>query len=403
MKYLVLFTVLILIFSSYPVVTAQDAGPYHKEIRLGRGMVRSAAWSPDGTLLAVGGALGIWLYTPDFEDVGLLTGHTKAVYGLAFSPDGTRLASASHDSTVRIWDVAAQKELLKLEGHTGLVVTVAWSPDGTTLASGGYDGTVRLWNPETGALLLTLDGQTPWVQMVYWSDKQLISLGRDGTITIWQMDGWPDTPPQITRVLNSAHRLPLMVMEIPYGDDPLRVLWRNRDQSVEEQWVMSDGTTYPAVSSWITAHAAAREPLFGAKFALVDWDSTVEIVNAFTDGPVRMQPEHTDWITALAWSEDGRQLTAASLDGKLRVWDATTGAFVAISDGDLEPNPARAICPDGTRHTEIDINGLVRVVDSASNTVIAEFPGRVNAAAWSPDGSRLAVALRNGAIDIWGE
>ena len=121
-------------FTGYSYVAAQapDTGPYSLHFTLGRGMVRSVAWSPNGDVIAVGGALGIWLYTPELDDIGLLKGHTKAVYGLAFSPDGKRLASASHDMTVRIWDVETQTEQHTLEGHTGLTVAVAWSPDGST-------------------------------------------------------------------------------------------------------------------------------------------------------------------------------------------------------------------------------------------------------------------------------
>ncbi len=197
-----------------PTAAAQgpDTGPYTLQQTLGRGMVRSAAWNPDGSLIAVGGALGIWLYTPELEDVGLLKGHTKAVYGLAFSPDGKRLASASHDMTVRIWDVEAQTELHTLEGHTGLTVAVAWSPDGSTVASGAYDFTVRLWDAETGEAIRVLEGHTGWVNQVAFSPdgSQVISSGFDGTIRVWDattgdlLDTLPGTAAQWSRIHRAA-------------------------------------------------------------------------------------------------------------------------------------------------------------------------------------------------------
>jgi eukaryotic-like serine/threonine-protein kinase len=75
-----------------------------------------------------------------------LKGHTALVYGLAFSPDGTRLAAGCADSTIRLIDVATRQEVANLRGHTDYVHAVAWSPDGTRLVSGSGDFTVRVWD-----------------------------------------------------------------------------------------------------------------------------------------------------------------------------------------------------------------------------------------------------------------
>ena len=73
-------------------------------------------------------------------------GPRQYIRGIAFSPDGSRLASASTDRTVKLWDLAAGEEVLTLRGHTGGVFGVAFSPDVTFLASAGGDGTVRIWD-----------------------------------------------------------------------------------------------------------------------------------------------------------------------------------------------------------------------------------------------------------------
>jgi hypothetical protein len=74
-----------------------------------------------------------------------LKGHTGLVYSIAWSPDGTRLATASIDQTAKVWDAASSRELLTLKGHRSNVWTVSWSPDGTRLATGSLDGTAKVW------------------------------------------------------------------------------------------------------------------------------------------------------------------------------------------------------------------------------------------------------------------
>ena len=97
-----------------------------------------------------------WYYLKRLCHTDLLTlgGHTDAVNGVAYSPDGTRLASASSDGTVRVWDAITGQEVLPpLRGHTGEVYAVAYSPDGKKLASASHDKTVRVWDATTGKLI----------------------------------------------------------------------------------------------------------------------------------------------------------------------------------------------------------------------------------------------------------
>jgi len=111
----------------------------------------------DGSMLASAGqgfdnAIQLWDMKSGGTELSLITGHTDSINDIAFSPDGTKLASGSYDKSVRIWDVATGEELFYSLDHADDVTQVDFSPDGSLLASGGADGVVRLWDVATGQL-----------------------------------------------------------------------------------------------------------------------------------------------------------------------------------------------------------------------------------------------------------
>ncbi|MEV7008959.1 pentapeptide repeat-containing protein, partial [Streptosporangium sp. NPDC051022] len=116
------------------------------------GSARTVAWSPDGTLLASasgGKRAHIWDPTTGAL-IRTLGDRIGRVHTVAWSPDGTHLATGGDNGTVHLWDLATGTPTRTLEDHTGSVLPMAWSPDGTHLATGGDNGTVHLWDLATG-------------------------------------------------------------------------------------------------------------------------------------------------------------------------------------------------------------------------------------------------------------
>lgn len=161
-----------------------------------RDVVYDVSFSPDGTLVASAShdkTLRIWYLEEDLRPLKL-EGHTGPVTSLSFSPDGTQIASGSHDSTVRVWNTKNGKEKLVLKGHSNRVLSVCFSPDGSRIASSSLDGTVKVWDVGDAKESLTLTGHQGAVTDVSFSEdgRRLASGGEDGTVRVWdrfQPDG----------------------------------------------------------------------------------------------------------------------------------------------------------------------------------------------------------------------
>jgi WD40 repeat protein len=113
-------------------------------------------------------------------------GYSSSILGVAWSPDGKHIASASADQTVQVWDAVTGSTLLTFYGHTAGVNAVAWSPDGKHIASASDDKTVQVWDAVTGSTLLTYRGHTAGVNAVAWSPdgKHIVSVSNDRTIQV---------------------------------------------------------------------------------------------------------------------------------------------------------------------------------------------------------------------------
>jgi hypothetical protein len=117
-------------------------------------------------------------------------GHSDQVFGVAFSPDGTKLASCGADKFVKVFEIPSGKFLKSFEGHTHHVLDVGWKTDGKLLASAGADNAVKIWNYETGEQQRTIAGHTKQVTRLLFigTTPQIVTCSGDQTVRFWNVD-----------------------------------------------------------------------------------------------------------------------------------------------------------------------------------------------------------------------
>ena len=315
-----------------------EISPYEiATLRAHSEQINSVAFSPDGTLLASGP--GAWGYLPEDTTirlwdvrtrqlVGTLKGHTRLVTSVTFSPDGTLLASGGGwgDFTVRLWDVANREEIAILEGHPRLVTSVAFSPDGTLLASGGGwgDSTVRLWDVANREEIAILEGHTEGVNSVAFSP--------DGTL------------------LASGS-----------GDD-------NSSPDAE--------------------------------------DLTVKLWDVVSREEITTLEGHTDGVSSVAFSPDGLLLASGGgwHDSTVKLWNVMTRELVATLEGDMRGVRSVVFSQGGDILATGSEFYSIQLWDVGTRESIATFVGHVGgipSLAFSPTEATLASASRDGTIKLW--
>ncbi|MCC8977372.1 c-type cytochrome [Bradyrhizobium acaciae] len=284
------------------------------------GPVRAIAISGDGNSLLSGSfdtaAIRWSLKTESAEQV--LRFHSGAVNAVAFLKDG-RMVTAGADAKVAIWTLGRQQPDQVFEGHTAPVVSLAISPDGARLASASWDHTVRVWSLDDGAQQV-LEGHTQQVNGVAFTPdgRYLASVGYDRELRIWPLAGGTPNVIALESPLNAAAAAPDGEIVAGGADGKLHFLTTEGHESGEVQAGQRPIVAL-AVSPDGTSVAAAG---IGGSVALIDRKArTIAQTLADSGSPV--------W--AVAFLPDSATLLTGGADGKIRRWNARTGAVIGAS------------------------------------------------------------------------
>jgi WD40 repeat protein/serine/threonine protein kinase len=321
--------------------------------------VWSVAFSPDGSKLAAGdedGRLKLWDPVTG-QQLAVLSGHERGVWSVAWSPDGRKLATASDDTTAKLWDAATGQALATLKGHTNRVKATAFSSDGRRLATGSDDGTVKVWDTTTGSELTTIQGRAGWIRSLAFSpDGRMLATGFAGGAAKSSLKLWDATTGRELRAFPPLGA----VLSIDFSADGKRLAAGTKERS-----------------AWV-------------------WDANTGEELAIFRG-------HTSEVRAVAWSRDGRLLATGSADRTLKLWDAATGQELATLKGHLSQVWSIDFSPGGKQLATCSDDYTVKVWDIGivlEPNIVKSIGFRVVSVAFSPDGRRLA-AVGGNTARLW--
>ncbi|MGD2178569.1 MAG: BTAD domain-containing putative transcriptional regulator, partial [Anaerolineae bacterium] len=279
------------------------------------GGLTAAAWSPDGSRIATGGTDGlvhIWQLPDGSTSSGdavtgeilfTLSAHSKEVRGLAWSPDGERIASSSADGTVRLWDAATGEELVVLHGLLEDLRNVAWSPSGDRLIVGGGTS-LPVW--DVSRRRLRLSGHTDDVWDAQWSPdgRTIATTSYDGTARTWDA---------LTGQQQLALEHPAGVRFLAWSPDGTRLVTTCQDRFAR---------VWDAASGELLLRVSAPEDHFffvpswspdGSRFAAASVpDNVIRIFDTAT-GELLSSFGTGDWVHRLSWSPEGDRIVVGNL------------------------------------------------------------------------------------------
>jgi WD40 repeat protein len=384
----------------------------HQRLALVSQTVRSLAFSPDGSRLATGdtdNAVKIW-DTATGHEILTLRGHFDWVRDLAFTPDGHRLVSAGDDNKVLVWDARPLREGEKigqerftLTGHRNSVNTVAFQPEGTLLATGSADGTVKLWDTRTGREKRTLPMTLEKVHTVAFTpDGRGVAVAGQPPALLSILD--PLTGEVVRQVKGHGKG---RMLKVAFGPDGQTMATAADDGTV----LLHDAATGKVMGE-LAGHVRptydiAFHPDAG-KHLLASTDTmalSVRVWSTKSHTEVPAAPlSHQGLTSGVSFSPDGGLLATGGLDHMVRVWDTTTWKQVdrwrdqtgGVKCLAFSPTDGRLIAWGATDST-------VKVWQRESGEVVTlrGHTDMIHGIAFSRDGKQIASASGDGTARIW--
>jgi WD40 repeat protein len=417
-------------------VKVWDAHTGQEVLCLGRNTSASdnVCFSPDSRYLANGSSQEAKVWdTRTGQEVLTLRGHKGNVTSVCFSPDGQRLATAGSDGTAKVWDVsmstkdrqAGGKELLPLIGHTSGVWSVAFSPDGQRLVTGSGDNTAKVWDVREGQQFLALKGHTNRVSSLSFSpdNRHLASAGFDRMVCVWDVQTG-----QRVLALRGHREVVTSVCFSPDGKRLASAGGGGRDAQGKslpgevKLWDVQTGQQVLALkghTDFVTGVCFSPD---GKRLASASWDKTVRLWNTETGQEALSLKGHTAPVWSVCFSPlekgDSRAIgkhLASAGGAELKVWDVETGQQVLALRGHTGPVHSVAFSPDGKRlasasgfpenHVKVwDVETSTKGQQAGGQQVLAlvGHTARVWSICFSPDGSQMATASDDEqAVKVW--
>ena len=366
--------------------------------------------SQDGRLLAVAygppyekrslckGIIKIW----DWASESLLhnlKGHKGTVNAIALSAEGTHLVSGSDDTTVRIWPLVEggrRHAPLILEGHSNKVLSVAYSPDGTKVAS--TDGDVHVWDPHTGTpLIQILDTGSHIVR--FSPDNQHIALAGNEQIHIWKTEG---KGRKVTTL--EGHNTP--IQSIAYSPDGQRIVSGAKCNTLRVWDAIYGGENLLKIPTYVSGTNAVAYTPDGSQIISGGDERMIRLWKSGRQAFITsLVSEQTRSIDSLQYSGDGSQLAVGSYDGTVSIWDTFTQKRIHHIKAFTNQVSTVAFSPDKQRIAAGGYNTshvrIIQLADEGEEPIVLKEEIRAYSLVFSPDSTRLAGAGRSKIVYIW--